>query len=208
MPRNPQLYEAILRGNRPAAQELTRQAVADGLDPLGIVNDTMIPALHELGEQFSAKKIGLPDLLVGARAMQSGVDLLEPLLLKDQRAPRVRVCIGTVKGDRHDIGKRVVSIVLRAAGYDVDDLGSDCGVERFEQAVEAGARAVLCSALITRVTPYMKTVVDHVSDRPDIPVLVGGSAVTAAFAEKIGAAYAADAADTVRLLDELLAVGP
>ena len=207
MPKKSDLYEAILHGNRPAAETLTAQALADGLDPLGLLNETMIPALHELGDQFSKKRIGLPDLLVGARAVQAGVDLLEPLLLKDQKTPRVRVCIGTVKGDQHDIGKRVVSIVLRAAGYDVRDLGSDCPAERFEECVASGSRAVLCSALITRAAPYMKTIVERFAGRPEVRVIVGGAAVTPAFAKKIGAIYAADAAATVRILDGLFGAG-
>jgi 5-methyltetrahydrofolate--homocysteine methyltransferase len=206
MRNHPDLYDAILRGDRAAAQVLTQTAMDSGGDPLLLVDGTMIPALHELGDRFSAKKIGLPDLLVGARAMQAGVDLLEPLILKDRRAPRARVCIGTVKGDQHDLGKRVISIVLRAAGYEVDDLGSDCDVDQFDRAVAAGARAVLCSVLITRRTSYLQTITDHFSGR-NVHVMIGGAAVTEALAGKIGAAYAADAVAAVRVLDELLVVG-
>lgn len=202
MARNEILYQAICRGDRNGAGDLAKAAVDGGIDAAELLNHTMIPALRDLGDRFSRHEVTIPDLLLGARAMQTALGTIEQALARKGIGKIARICIGTVKGDQHDIGKNIVAMMLRAAGYDVNDLGVNCDVEKFAAAVNAGARAVLCSALITRHAAYMKTVVDFFADRPDIPVIVGGATVTREFADLIGADdYGADAAEAVRVLD-------
>ena len=165
----------------------------------------MIPALRELGERFSRKEALVPDLLVGARAMQSALNVIEPLLAGRGHGKRSRVCIGTVQGDHHDIGKNIVVMMLRASGYDVDDIGASCGADRFVEAVSGGARAVLCSMLITSCGRHLEEIVERFVSRPDIPVIIGGAAVNEGFAREIGAfACGADANDAARILDGLV----
>lgn len=205
---NPLLRDAVLKGDRKAVQEIVGSELQRDTEPVSLIDDSMTPALRELGERFSRKDIDLPDLLVGARAMQAGLDLLGPRLAASGRPQAARVCIGTVQGDRHDIGKNVVAMILRAHGYEVDDLGADCGAEAFAAAVAGGARAVLCSVLMTTCLQHVRGVVDRLAGRPDVPVLVGGAAASADVARTIGAAaYGADANEAVALLGRLLKPG-
>lgn len=201
---NAALFDVILNGHHEAVGGLLRSAVEQDVSPEALLNGTLIPAMRELGRRYAAGQAVIPDLLLGARAMQAGLDLLEPLLPHSKSASRLAVCIGTVKGDRHGIGKNIVAMMLRAAGYRVTDLGVDCRVERFLGAVEEGCRAVLCSALMTRSLRYLRVVADAFRDRPEIPVIVGGAPVTADFAGELGAAFASDAGEAVRVLQGLI----
>jgi len=141
-------------------------------------------------------------MLIAARAMQSGLDLLAPQLASSGHKSVAKICIGTVKGDLHDIGKNLVAMMLKGAGYEVIDLGVDCDVARFQQAVDEGATAVLCSALLTTTMPYMKSVVEHFRGRSDVKVVIGGAPVTQKYADEIGAdGYGPDANQAVRVLD-------
>ena len=207
MPRHEKLYESILAGDRPATESAVRDALAAGADAKLLLNESMIVAMNELGARFSRKEVGVPDLLVGARAMQAGLTILEPSLAIHHGDARPRVCIGTVRGEHHTVGKDIVALVLRAAGYVVQDLGDDCTIEQFDEAVRAGCRAVLCSALMTNGMPHLRELVEHFTGRPGLVVLVGGAAVTADFARRFGATYGADAFEAVRLLDTLLPSG-
>lgn len=204
MERNEPLYSAVLNGDRIATRNALRAALAAKADPSALLHGSMIPAMQELGERFERHEVPLPDLLVGARAMQAGLDILDPLFAGGRAPPRARICIGSVKGDHHDVGKNIVAMMVRAAGYDVQDLGSDCDVSRFADAAAAGARAVLCSCLTTRCAEYAQTVVDHFSSGTRIPVIVGGAAMNETYARAIGAnAYGANANDAVRILNGL-----
>lgn len=205
MGRNEALYAAILEGDRAAAQAALRAALDRDGAPLALLQDSMIPALTELGDRFARGDALLPDLMVGARAMQAGLDILEPLLMAAQSAARrIRICIGSVQGDYHDIGKNIVAILLRAAGYEVDDLGTNCDAARFREAVAAGARAVLCSCLTARSARVLKDIVHALSGEGGAPVIVGGAGVSEAFAREIGAyAYGASGSDAIRILDRL-----
>jgi 5-methyltetrahydrofolate--homocysteine methyltransferase len=145
-------------------------------------------------------------MLVAARAMQEGLAVIEPLLLQSGYNPKAKVCIGTVKGDLHDIGKNLVAMLLKGAGYDVVDLGVDCDVQKFDEAVANGAKMVLCSVLLTTTMPYLKNVVSHFAGRSDVKVVIGGAPVTREYADSIGAdGYGADANDAVKVLDQLVA---
>ena len=187
MAKNQELFEAICRGDRDTVKGVVQGVLDGGDDVVVLLNESMIPAMREMGRRFSCNEVYVPDMLVAARAMQAGLDLLEPVLAASGHKARARVCIGTVKGDLHDIGKNLVAMMLKGAGYEVIDLGVDCDVAKFASAVEKGAQAVLCSALLTTTMPYMKTIVGHFRERPDVWVIIGGAPVTREYAEQVGA---------------------
>lgn len=199
------VYAAVVSGRRELVPDLVRSALARGARPEAVIDETLLPALHEMGERYAAHGIEIPELLLSARAMEAGLTVVEPALPHREPQRRLTVCIGTVKGDRHGLGKNIVAMMLRAAGYRVVDLGVDCDADRFLRAVEEGARAALCSALMTRSLRYLGAVTEHLAARAPVPVLVGGAPVTADYATRIGAAgYGATAAEAVREVGRLL----
>jgi 5-methyltetrahydrofolate--homocysteine methyltransferase len=205
MTNNDDLYDAIIFGERERVIELVRQAVANETDVGELLNQTMIPALREVGDQFSRGEVFVPEMLVSARAMQAGVDILEPLLVKSGHEPIAKVCIGSVKGDLHDIGKNLVVMMLRGSGFEVDDLGVDCRIETFEGAVDRGAQVLCLSALLSTTRDEMRPVVDHFKGRNDVKIVVGGAVITQEFADAIGAdGFGADASDAIRAVRESL----
>ncbi|MBN1824704.1 MAG: corrinoid protein [Candidatus Eisenbacteria bacterium] len=205
-----EIAETLERGEPERVLELTRRAVEDGLPAKEILDEGLIAGMAVVGEKFKRHEIFLPDVLMAAKAMYAGMDELKPLLLSEGAPPRGRVAIGSVKGDLHDIGKNLVGIMLRGAGFDVIDLGNDVSPERFAEAVEReGARVIGMSALLTTTMTNMKKTVDHLEEkglRGRARVIVGGAPVSEEFARRIGAdAYAYDAAsavDRVKLLIE------
>ena len=202
MERNPDLYEAILKGDRKMARHIVQRAIEQNADVVQLLNSSMVPPLHELGNLFSKKQVLLPDLLVGARTLQAGLDLIAPVLMKTRHRKRARVCIGTVQGDRHDIGKNIVAMILKAAGYEVNDLGADCSIDQFAKSVEAGSRAVLCSIMLTPCITNLKTILQYFARDPAVKTVIGGAVVTRDLAAELRAdAYGADAAEVVRILD-------
>jgi 5-methyltetrahydrofolate--homocysteine methyltransferase len=204
MSSNDELYDAIVFGERDKVVELVQKAVDAGADVGELLNVTMVPALREVGDQFSRGEVFVPEMLVSARAMQAGVDIIEPLLASSGHKPIARVCIGSVKGDLHDIGKNLVAMMLKGSGFEVDDLGVDCRIEAFEKAVEQGAEVICLSALLSTTRGEMKPVVDHFRDR-DVKIVVGGAVITQDFADDIGAdGFGLDASDAVRAVRESL----
>ncbi len=205
MPRIDEIYEAVSKGNRKVVAEKVQAFVdADG-DVVDLLNETMIPAMRDIGDKFSRNEVYVPEMLIAARAMQAGLNIIEPLLAAKGHKARARVAIGTVKGDLHDIGKNLVAMMLKGAGYEVDDLGVDCPVEKYEEAVQNGASVICLSALLTTTMPYMKQVVDHFKGRDDVKILIGGAPVTKEYANEIGAqGYGSDANDAVRALEQIL----
>jgi len=202
---NDELYDAIVFGERDRVVELVQQAVDNDEDIVELLNVTMIPALREVGDQFSRGEVFVPEMLVSARAMQAGVDIIEPLLVKSGHEPVARVAIGTVKGDLHDIGKNLVVMMLKGSGFHVDDLGVDCRIEAFDDAVMNGAQVVCLSALLSTTRNEMRPVVEHFKARDDVKIVVGGAVVTQEFADDIGAdGFGVDAADAVRAVRESL----
>jgi len=150
-------------------------------------------------------------MLVAARAMNAALDGLKPLLIAEGEKPKGTVVAGTVKGDLHDIGKNLVCIMVRGAGYQVIDAGVDCSADKFiALAKEHNGQAILCSALLTTTMPYMKTVVEKVRGDPfPLKVIIGGAPVTQAYADKIGAdGFGADANSAVLITESLLAAQP
>ena len=198
------LFDAICEGDRKTVEKLVRQVVDAGGDVGALLRDDMIPAMKEVGERFSANEIFVPEMLVAARAMQAGINIIEPILAKSGHEPVARVCIGSVKGDLHDIGKNLVVMMLKGAGFAVDDLGVDVPVDRFEQAVQRGAQVVCLSALLTTTKDAMRPVVNHFKGR-DVKVVIGGAVITQEYADAIGAdGFGADAPDAVRAVRRVL----
>jgi 5-methyltetrahydrofolate--homocysteine methyltransferase len=202
---NDELFDAIVFGERDVVVEIVREAVDDNVDVVELLNVTMIPALREVGEQFSIGEVFVPEMLVAARAMQGGIDIIEPLLAQSGHKPVAKVCIGSVEGDVHDIGKNLVVMMLKGSGFEVEDLGVDCRIDDFQGAVERGAEVVCLSALLSTTRDEMRSVVDHFSDRDDVRIVVGGAVITQDFADEIGAdAFGTDASDAVRAVRETL----
>ena len=202
---NDKLYDGIVFGEREVVVEMVQQAIDNGEDVIKLLNETMIPALREVGDQFSTGEIFVPEMLVSARAMQAGVDIIDPLLAKSGHEPVAKVCIGSVKGDLHDIGKNLVIMMLRGSGFEVDDLGVDCRIEAFEDAVKRGAEVVCLSALLSTTRGEMQPVVEHFKDRDEVKVVIGGAVISQEFADQIGAdGFGFDASDAVRAVRESL----
>ncbi len=195
MARNEALFEAVLKGKRKDVAALVQTAIDEGTNLESILMDSMVPAMAEIGDRFSRNEAYVPEMLIAARAMQAGLDLLDPLLQAAGHKAIGKVAIGTVKGDLHDIGKNLVAMMLKGAGFEVLDLGVDCDVEKYRDAVEKGAQAILLSALLTTTMPYMKTVVEGLKGS-SAKILIGGAPVTQAYADEIGADGYSDDANT------------
>ncbi len=204
------LYDAILNGDNKSAAQITREALAAGIDPMEIVSKYMIPAMDEAGKRFECEDFFVPELLLAARAMKAALELIRPLLAERGTQPAGRVVIGTVKGDLHDIGKNLVSSMLEGGGFEVTDLGTDVAPEKFVQAVRDKHPDLVClSALLTVTMPSMKTTIEALRNaglRERVRVVVGGAPVTEEWAREIGAdGYGANAASAVPLARRLLA---
>jgi 5-methyltetrahydrofolate--homocysteine methyltransferase len=196
-------------GDQEKVRELTEQAIEQGLSARQILDDGLIAAMNRVGDLFRSRDIFLPDVLLAAKAMYAGIGLLKPLLSAEQVESRGRIVIGTVQGDLHDIGKNLVGIMLRGAGFDVIDLGNDVAPETFvDSAVREEARVIGMSALLTTTMPGMRNVVDLLARRGfagKIKTIVGGAPVTRQYAREIGAdAYAFDAASAVLVVKGLM----
>ncbi|MBU8901230.1 MAG: corrinoid protein [Victivallales bacterium] len=199
------LQIAVIKGKRDEVVSFVKEYIAAGNDVNEIVDNGMIPAMREIGERFSRNEAYVPELLIAARAMQAGLEIVEPLLAASGRKSLGTVAIGTVKGDLHDIGKNLVAIMLKGAGYDVIDLGVNCDIAKFESGIEQGASLIACSALLTTTMSYMKEIADHFKDNK-AQVIIGGAPVTQSFCDEIGAdGYSDDANGAVKLVDSLMA---
>ena len=204
-----EIADKLISGDEPGVAELTSKAIEDGLPPKEILDRGLIAGMDVVGQRFKEHEIFLPDVLMAAQAMYAGMDELKPLLLKEGVTPLGKVVLGTAQGDLHDIGKNLVGVMLKGAGFQVIDLGNDVSPERFvDTAKEEGAPVVGISALLTTTMPAMGKVVDLVKERGlagQVKVIVGGAPVTAEFAEEIGAdAYGFDAANAVDRVKELV----
>jgi len=205
------LAEALERGDADAVGERTQAAIHAGRAPASILNEGLLAGMKVVGEQFRTHQIFLPEVLLAARAMHAGLDLLKPLLVRDNVPMLGRVVIGTIRGDLHDIGKNLVGIMLQGAGFEVIDLGKDVPPERFvDTAIEKEAAVIGMSALLTTTMVGMKEVVEILRARRRqgrIKTIVGGAPVSAEFAREIGADdYAFDAASAVTRVKALLGV--
>ena len=203
------IIENVVEGNVEKVKELTKNAIADGVAVAIILDDGLIAGMGAIGEQFERREAYVPELLLSARAMRAGMELLEPLLVSSGVEPKGKVVLGTVKGDVHNIGKDLVGIMLKGAGFDIIDLGVDVPPEKFTDVVrEGGAGIVGMSGLLTTTLPFMKTTIealDAAGLRSRVKIMIGGAVVTQDYADRIGAdAYAANAAEAVNKAKELL----
>jgi 5-methyltetrahydrofolate--homocysteine methyltransferase len=197
-----QISEHLLAGDDEQVGQLTQQAIQAGLSAKQILDDSLIAGMDEIGRRFKAHEIYLPDVLLAARAMYAGLERLKPLLAKEGVPTLGRVVLGSVQGDLHDIGKNLVGILLKGAGFEVIDLGNDVPPERFIEAATSHQASVIgMSALLTTTMPGMRQVVNLLRAQGlagQIKTIIGGAPVSAAFAQEIGAdAYGFDAANAV-----------
>jgi 5-methyltetrahydrofolate--homocysteine methyltransferase len=207
-----EIAQSLERGEDDRVADLVRRAVADGEAPLRILNEGLVAGMDVVGERFRRREIFLPDVLLAARAMYAGLDLLKPLLAQEGVPTAGRIVLGSVHGDLHDIGKNLVGIMLKGAGFDVVDLGADVPAARFvDAAQEHGAAVIGLSALLTTTMPVMREVVELVRARGlggRVKVIVGGAPVSEAWAREIGAdAHGYDAANAVERVRALVAAG-
>ena len=204
------LYESVVSGDAKTTQAITQQALAEGVDPLKLVNEHMVPAMDEVGRRFEANEYFVPELLISARAMKAALELIRPLLVARGDKPVGRVAIGTVKGDLHDIGKNLVASLLEGGGFEVIDLGVNVSPEKFIATVnEKQANIIAMSALLTTTMPAMKTTIDALKQagvRSKVKVLIGGAPITQRYAEEIGAdGYSESAVGAVALAKKAVA---
>ncbi|MFN8484303.1 MAG: corrinoid protein [Anaerolineae bacterium] len=207
-----EVYDVILNGRAKLSAAKVQAALDAGVEPSRILNEGMIAALGEVGRLFEEGEYFVPEMLVAAKAMQAGITVLRPHLMRTNVQAVGRVVIGTVKGDLHDIGKNLVTMMLEGAGFEVNDLGIDVPPEKFVEAAGSGACDIVAlSALLTTTMPMMKTTIEALKQagvRDQVKVLVGGAPVTDAYAERIGAdAYAPDANRAVIVAKALLGNG-
>jgi len=203
-----EVYRAIIEGNREEIESVLEQAVNGGESAEKLVHDCMIPAIKKVGELFDSKEYFLPQLIASAEAMKRGLAYLDPYLKEDQsdRDQKGRILIATVKGDIHDIGKNIVALMLNNQGFDVVDLGKDVSAEVIiEEARQTHPDIVALSALMTTTMVNMKKTIDEARrEGLGCSFMVGGAVVTASYADEIGAAYARDGVEAVRVADILL----
>lgn len=205
------LYNAVLDGQAPLAKKIVAQLIEQKVAAETILYDGMIPAMDEVGRLFETGEVFVPEMLVSANAMKAGMELLQPLLELSDVKPLARIVLGTVQGDIHDIGKNLVAMMLKGAGFEVIDLGVNVPPARFIDAVE-GASIIGLSALLTTTMPNMKVTIDALTAagvRDQVKVIVGGAPVTEEFALEIGAdGYASNANQAVTISRALLSIEP
>ena len=202
------ISENLQHGKAKVVKELVQQAIDEGIPAQQILDEGLLSGMNVVGEKFKNNEVFVPEVLVAARAMNMGAALLKPLLAESGVKASGRVCIGTVKGDLHDIGKNLVKMMMEGKGLEVIDLGTDVAPETFiKAAVEQNCQIIVCSALLTTTMGVMGEVVKaaeaaHIRDK--VKIMVGGAPVTEAFCEQIGAdCYTADAASAADAAVEL-----
>ena len=205
------LYDAVIAGDARKARAVVEAALAEGVPPLQIVTDYMVPAMSEVGQKFECNEYFVPELLLSARAMKTAMEPIRPLLAAAGAQPVGRVAIGTVKGDLHDIGKNLVASMLEGGGFEVMDLGVNVPPEQFIAAVkEKGAQIVAMSALLTTTMPAMKTTIEAMKQagvREKVKVLIGGAPISQKYSDEIGAdGYSETAVGAVALARKAMGV--
>ncbi len=206
-----QIAKELFAGNAKAVAELTQKGLSEGFSPQEILNEGMIKGMNEVGVKFKANEIYVPEVLIAARAMKAGMEILKPKLAETGVEPVGKMIIGTVKGDLHDIGKNLVAMMMEGAGFEVIDLGIDVPAEKFIQAIEeyqpqlVGMSALLTTTMI-QIRENIKAF-QEASIRDQVKVMIGGAPVTQKFADEVGAdGYAPDAASAVDKAKELLGI--
>jgi 5-methyltetrahydrofolate--homocysteine methyltransferase len=204
-----QIYIDILQGQHKEITKKVKSAIKQGMLPNTILKEGMIPAMTEVGRLFEVGEYYVPEMLVSARAMQYGMQILQPYLKEADFHPYGKIAIGTVKGDLHDIGKNLVIMMLEGSGFEVLDLGVDADPEKFISAVQKdNVDIIAMSALITTTMPNMRPVIEALEKsglRQQVKIMIGGAPLTEEFSRQIGAdGYAPDASRAVTLAKSLL----
>ena len=199
-----EISQALQSGRAKIVVEKVNAALAEGIAPATILNEGLLAGMSVIGEKFQKNEVYVPEVLVAARAMNKGTEILKPLLAEEGAQSLGKACIGTIQGDLHDIGKNLVRMMLEGKGIEVIDLGVDVAPETFVQtAKEQGCQIICCSALLTTTMVVMGDVVKALEDagiRDDVKVMIGGAPVTEDFCKQIGAdAYTPDAASAADL---------
>jgi 5-methyltetrahydrofolate--homocysteine methyltransferase len=204
-----ELSEALYNGDAQKVAKLVQAAVDSGANPADILNNGLIEGMNAVGKDFRDGILFVPEVLIAARAMHAGMNILKPLLAAADIEPVGRFAIGTVKGDLHDIGKNLVSMMMEGAGFEVINLGTDVPADKFVAAVkEKGAQVLGMSALLTTTMVEMKGIIQAIEEaglRDKVKVVIGGAPVTQKFADEIGAdGYAPNASAAVEVTKKLL----
>ena len=203
-----EISEQLQRGKAKVVRELVQKAVDDGLPAAQILNEGLLSGMNIVGERFKNNEVYVPEVLVAARAMNMGMQVLKPLLVEDGVQSTGKVCIGTVQGDLHDIGKNLVKMMMEGKGLEVIDLGTDVSPETFVRtAIDQNCQVIACSALLTTTMDVMADVVkaaEAAGIRDTVKIMVGGAPVTDDFCQRIGAdKYTSDAASAADAAVEL-----
>ena len=194
-----EISEKLQKGKAKEVKELVEQAIAEGIPAKSILDEGLLSGMGIIGEKFKNNEVFVPEVLIAARAMNMGAAVLKPLLAEAGVESKGKVCLGTVKGDLHDIGKNLVRMMMEGKGLEVIDVGTDVPTEKFIQtAVENNCQIIACSALLTTTMDEMKHVVEAAKEagiRDKVKIMVGGAPITQSFCDQIGAdSYTADAA--------------
>lgn len=205
------ISNAVLNGKRKEVKKLVPQALEEGVDAQAILDEGLIKPMGIIGDKFSAGEVFVPEMLVAARAMSTGTEILKPYLVDEGAKPLGKAVIGTVKGDMHDIGKNLVRMMIEGKGLEVEDLGVDVAPEAFVDYVKANpdCHLVCCSALLTTTMPEMANVVKAFEEaglRDQVKIMIGGAPVTPEYCKEIGAdSYTDDAGEAANVAAELAA---
>ncbi len=205
-----EISSAVQRGKRKVVAPLVQQAIDEGCSAEDILNQALIPAMDVIGEKFSQGEVFVPEMLVAARAMSAGTDVLKPYLAAEGTEPVGKAVIGTVKGDMHDIGKNLVRMMIESKGFEVEDLGVDVAPEQFVSFLQEhdDVDIVCCSSLLTTTMPEIKATIQAIEGaglRDKVKVMIGGAPVTQAYADEVGAdAYTEDAGEAAARAVELV----
>lgn len=203
------ISEMVVDGKFNDIEKKVQEAVDTGMDLNRLINEALISAMDVVGKRFSEGKIYVPEMLVSAKTMKLGLDIIKPLLQADEITNRGTIVMGTVKGDLHDIGKNLVTMMMEGAGFKIIDVGVNVKIEDLVETLKKEKADILgLSALLTTTMPEMQNVIEVLKEaglRDQIKVIVGGAPIDHVFADKIGAdGYGKDAADAVRLARELI----
>jgi 5-methyltetrahydrofolate--homocysteine methyltransferase len=203
------VFDNVVNGSKGGTEAAVRAALDSGLAPEKVLSEGLIAAMSEVGDRFERGEYYVPEMLVAARAMQSGLGIIKPYLAEQGAKSAGKVVIGTVRGDLHDIGKNLVGMMLEGAGFEIIDLGTDVAPEVFAGAIkEHNAELVGMSALLTTTMQNMRATVDAIERaglRGQVKIMIGGAPINDAFAEEIRAdGYAQDASRAVKLAHALL----
>lgn len=202
------IYKNVIAGQAQEVEQGVQGALDQGIEADVVLNESLIPAMGEVGKRFEEGEFFVPEMLISARAMKAGLAILKPYLVDSGVESAGIVAIGTVQGDLHDIGKNLVAVMLEGAGFEVRDLGVDVPPEAFVDAASEGAQVIGLSALLTTTMPKMEQTIQALREANvlnKVSVIIGGAPVTESYAQQIGAdAFAPDASSATRVVRQLI----